>query len=254
MKKNVLSASGIGPLLSKVRRLNTGCRGQALPLAIATLAVGALLVSPFLVDASVNLLASRHTDSAIRDYYSADAGVEWAFSKLREDPELTTNTSWDGSILEPLPPSINGGDFPTTEIRRVAGGMSNTITPAWQSSAGPVCYPFTTSEDGLVFGIVDSRASRVWLTVLPASATCSTGDPPVNGSTPYEVQFAEPAGAYKMLVQTSSPADGTVTINYPMAAYDVRSQRNDQGITARVLVSDENMTVVSWQIGSWGAD
>ena len=48
-------------------------RGQVLPLAMAALALGAVLVSPFLVDASVNLLASRRVDSAIKDYYSADA-------------------------------------------------------------------------------------------------------------------------------------------------------------------------------------
>ena len=38
------------------------------------------------VDASVNLLASRHVDSTIKDYYSADAGVEWALWHLKSNP------------------------------------------------------------------------------------------------------------------------------------------------------------------------
>jgi hypothetical protein len=65
-------------MISRLLALIDDPRGQVLPLAMAALALGAVLVSPFLVDASVNLLASRRVDSAIRDYYSADAGVEWA--------------------------------------------------------------------------------------------------------------------------------------------------------------------------------
>ncbi len=78
--------------MRKLLRLVNDSTAQALPLALVALALGSLLVSPFLVNASVNLLASRQVDSSIKDYYSADAGVEWALWRLKDDPTLTTST------------------------------------------------------------------------------------------------------------------------------------------------------------------
>ena len=127
MNKSLLSSSKFGLLLRGIRRLHRDSRGQVLPLAMAALALGALLVSPFLVDASVNLLASRRVDASIKDYYSADAGVEWALWRLEGDPALTDSTDWVEPPLQPTPPALNGSPFPTTEVRRVPdAGLSQT--------------------------------------------------------------------------------------------------------------------------------
>jgi hypothetical protein len=226
-------------------------RGQVLPLAMAALALGAVLVSPFLVDASVNLLASRRVDSAIKDYYSADAGVEWALWRLRGNSALTENTFWDEAPLQPTPPAINGAPFPTTEIRRVSGGMSETITPDWQSGAGPKCYAFASSEAGQIFAVVNAEATSVWMALLAGSDDCQRppGLPSMGGGSPYRLQFSNvPAGSYKLLVETASPTTGDVTINYPVAAYDIQSQRNDRTITSRVTAGPDGVRIISWQL------
>jgi hypothetical protein len=226
--------------------------GQALPLALVALAIGAVLVTPILTDVSVNLLAARKTDEAIADYYSVDAGVEWGLWRLKNNPTLTTSTTYEGAPLQPTPVSINGDSFPTTEIRFASGaGASESITPAWQSGGGEKCYPFTTTDAGLIFAVVESDANNVWVTMLSESASCvkPVGLAPLGGTSPYTVQFgSEPAGSYQMLVQTAPPSSGTLTINYPIASYDLRSERDGRSITSRATASTNAVTIISWQL------
>jgi len=239
-------------MLKKTLRLVNDSTAQALPLALVALALGSLLVSPFLVNASVNLLASRQVDSSIRDYYSADAGVEWALWRLKNDPTLTTSTSYTEAPLQPTPPAINGFSFPTTQIRYVpAASMAESITPPWQGGGGPKCYPFTSSEAGSIFAMVDVEPSQVWITLLsgPESDPCETpvGLGPVEDPPPYTVQFSDkPAGSYRLLVETA--ASGTVTISYPVATYDIRSEMNGRSVTSRATASRNAVRIISWQL------
>ena len=127
-------------------------------MALVALAVGVLLVSPFLSDVSANLLSSRHTDEKIADYYSADAGIEWGLWRLKNDPTLSASACTDWTPLEPTPSSINGGSFPTTEICSVSdAGAAETVTPDWQGGGGPHCYPFTSTAAGSIFVVVTSE-------------------------------------------------------------------------------------------------
>jgi hypothetical protein len=228
-------------------------RGQILPLALAALAVGTLLVSPFLLDASTNLLASRKVDVSIRDYYSADAGIEWALWHLKGNAELTASTEYTEAPLQPAPEAINGSDFPTTEIKRVEGGIPKSITPNWQD--GLHCYDFTTTESGLAFGVVDAPdATSVWMAFLAASDPCERPADlhSMPGASPYRIQSAVlPPGSYKLLVDTalsSLAGPDVVTINYPLAAYDIRSVRNGRTITSRAAVGVDTVEVISWQL------
>ena len=240
--------------MRKLLRLVNDSTGQALPLALVALALGSLLVTPFLVNASVNLLASRHVDSSIKDYYSADAGVEWALWRLKSDPTLTTNTSYDEVPLRPTPPAaINGFSFPKTEIRYVpAAGMAESITPDWLEGAGAKCYPFTSSEVGTIFAAVaHPTATQVWITLLSDSDPCvkPVGLNPVEGPPPYTVQFLDkPAGSYQLLVETDPSGTGTVTISYPVASYDIRSAMNGRSVTSRATASRNAVRIISWQL------
>jgi hypothetical protein len=228
--------------------------GQALPLALVALAVGTVLVAPFLTNVSVNLLASRHTTEAIADCYSADAGIEWGLWRLKNDPTLTTSPcpTYTGTPLEPTPSAINGDSFPTTEICFASGaGASETITPAWQSGGGAKCYGFTSTDSGSIFAVVETDATTVWVTLLAGGASCVRpgGLPPLGGASPYTLQFSgQPAGSYQVLVQTAPPASGTLTINYPVASYDLQSQRDGRTITARATASTNAVSVISWQV------
>ena len=100
--------------------------GQALPLALIALAVGTVLVTSFLTNVGVNVIASRQADEAIADRYSADAGMEWGLWRLKNDPTLTTITTYTETPLQPTPAAINSDSFPTTEIRFVSGGGSSS--------------------------------------------------------------------------------------------------------------------------------
>jgi hypothetical protein len=239
--------------MKKLLRLVNDSTGQALPLALAVLALGGLLVSPFLVNASVNLLASRHVDSSIRDYYSADAGVEWALWRLTTNPNLTTSPSYVEPPLQPTPPAINGFSFPKTQIRYVQGaGMAESIAPTWQGGGGPKCYPFTSSEVGTIFAAVaHPTATQVWITLLSDSEPCvkPVGLNPVEGPSPYSAQFLDqPAGSYQILVETSPSGTGTVTISYPVATYDIQSEMNGRRVVSRATASRNAVRIASWQL------
>ena len=223
-------------------------RGQALPLALVALAVGAVLVAPFLTNVSVNLLASRKTDEAILDYYSADAGVEWGLWQLKNDPMLTTSTTYSEAPLQPAPASINADTFPTTEVRFVSGaGASETITPTWQSGGGPKCYPLTSTDSGSVFVVIETAAATVRADLR--SSCTGAGLPDLSGSAPYALQFTgQPAGTHQVVIQTVPPDTGTLTINYPVASYDLRSQRDGRTITSRATASANAVTIISWQL------
>jgi len=227
--------------------------GQALPLALVALAVGTLLVSPFLADVSANLLAGRRTDENIAGYYSAEAGIEWGLWRLKNNPLLTTEETYTPAPLEPTPTSINGDIFPTTEVRFVPGaGASEAITPDWQTGDGPKCYAVTSTADGSIFVVVDAvDASDLWVTLLSGSASCEkpVGLELLSGASPYTVEFAnQPADSYQVLVETVPPVTGTLMINYPVASYDLRSERDGRAITVRTTASPNAVKVISWQL------
>jgi hypothetical protein len=221
--------------------------GQALVLALAALAVGALLVTPFLTHASVNVLASRRADEAMNDAYAADAGIEWGLWRLKNDPLLTASTSYVEAPLQPTPVAINGAAFPTTQVRRVPGAnATQAIVPAWQGGGGFQCYPFTSAEDGAVSIILQTSASGVQADVR---ASCSGAAlPALPGSSPYLLQYPRTAGSYQLVLQTATPATGSVSITFPAASYDLRSDRDGSIATVRATASDSAVEVISWQL------
>jgi hypothetical protein len=238
--------------MRKLLHLTGDSTAQALPLALVAMAMGTLLVSPFLVNVSGSLLASRHIDSTIIDYYSADAGVEWALWRLKNDPTLTASETYTEMPLQPTPDAVNGLDFPTTQIRYVPGaGMSEAVTPAWQSGGGPHCYDFSSSETGTIKGLLDVETNRVWVELLPTWAACarSPGVNPLSAGTPYTFEFsARTAGTYKLLVETDPQGAGTLTINYPVASYDIRSEINGRRVVVRATAGANAVRVISWQL------
>ena len=59
-----------------MKRIVEDEKGQAFPLALIALAVGALLITPFLDNVSTNLIASRKYRASMVEQYAADAGIE----------------------------------------------------------------------------------------------------------------------------------------------------------------------------------
>ncbi|MEX1252796.1 MAG: hypothetical protein WEE64_00500 [Dehalococcoidia bacterium] len=221
--------------------------GQALVLALAALAVGALLVTPFLTHVSVNLLASRRADEAINDNYAADAGIEWGLWRLRNDPLLTASASYVEAPLQPTPVSINNEAFPTTQVRRVPGAnATQTAEPAWQGGTGVQCYPFTSAEDGVVSVILQTSAAGVQADLR--SSCSGAALPALPGPSPYLLQYLRAAGSYQLVVQTTTSGSGSVSITFPAASYDLRADRDGSIATVRTTAGNGAVEVISWQL------
>ena len=89
-------------------------KGQALPLAILALAIGMLLIAPFLGHASASLIGSRIYGEAIAHQNACDAGVEHAIWSLTR-----------GGLAEQLP---DPGDEITYQLGETLNGVSTTVT------------------------------------------------------------------------------------------------------------------------------
>jgi hypothetical protein len=89
-------------------------KGQALPLAILALAIGMLVIAPFLGHASTSLISSRTYGEAIAHQNACDAGVEHAIWSLTR-----------GGLAEQLP---DPGDEITYQLGETLNGVSTTVT------------------------------------------------------------------------------------------------------------------------------
>jgi len=82
--------------------------GRALIMALIVLAVGTLLIPPFLAYVSTNLLASRATEEGMREQYAADAGVECAIGQLVYNPSFLSSVITTGvTTVITLPTPVN---------------------------------------------------------------------------------------------------------------------------------------------------
>jgi hypothetical protein len=238
--------------VSRRQRSRTGDRGQALPLAIAALAVGAILVTPLLRGAGTSSRFTNDVGTRARERYSMDAGIEWSGWRLMNDPVLTTDTSFSATPLLPMPGSINGAPFPVTEIRFVAGaGAVEVQAPAWQGGGGDRCYAFQASEAGIVSAHITVDSGQVWAALLPAAAACTR--PPglgaLSGSSPYGADFSLPApGAYQLLVGVDTATTGEIEMTVPAATYEARSLSGARSVIARLVAGYTGVRVDSWQL------
>lgn len=232
-------------------------KGQVLPLVLVAIAIGSLVITPFIGHAGSTLIGSRIYDQAIIEQYSCDAGVEWALWRLKEDPVLTTNTVYHSASLEPIPSEINGSSFPITELRFVEGaGATETITPEWQDGKGEHSYDSNTTDQGSITVVIDnitaSRAVMVELSQVPGQP-----DYEFTGDGPYTAVFEiDSAGLYTILVtlpktkkySALGPGPITIIITYPIASYDIRAQKGNGTITVRATASYLATRVISWKI------
>ena len=236
-------------------------RGQALPVAIAALAAGALLVVPLLSGASTDSLATAQVGRRAGERYSMDAGIEWSGWRLMANPTLTTDTSFNATVLQPFPPGLNGLPFPKTEIRFIPGaGATQVLTPAWQAGGGgngngnggnDQCYTFSASDAGTLSARVTVNSGRVWMALLAAGAACvePAGLQPLPGASPYGADFALwAAGTYQLLIGVDSATSGSISLSVPAATYEVRSSVGSRNVVARIVAGSSGVRVASWQL------
>ncbi len=229
-----------------------GSRGQALPMAMGALALGALLVTPLLTGASTNSKATGLVGKRAVERYSMDAGVEWSGWRLLSNPRLTTATSYTTVPLQPFPATVNGQAFPATEIRFVASaGTVEAMNPAWQAGGGDKCYAVSVSDVGTLSVRVTVNSGQVWAALLAGGAPCTrpVGLQALSGASPYGADFGIAAeGDYQLLIGVDTATTGTVAMSVPAATYEVQSTVGARNVVARLVAGYSGVRVVSWQL------
>ena len=97
--------------------------GQVLPMVLVVLAIGVLIVGPFLHSTSTNSIASRNYSDAILIQYSCEAGVEDAIWDLTYGTLASQMSGPGDSANYTLGESINGYT-PSIVVTRGAGNTS----------------------------------------------------------------------------------------------------------------------------------
>jgi hypothetical protein len=103
-----------------------GEEGQALPLAILALTIGALVVAPFLGHAGTSLIGSRFYAGIIHEQNACDAGVEHAIWGLTSGDLSGTFTGPGDEVTYELDETINGLDVSVTVTANTIGGGGGT--------------------------------------------------------------------------------------------------------------------------------
>lgn len=84
--------------------------GRSLPAALITLAVGSMLLTPFLSFVSTRSLGTRAATETFNEQYASDAGIEFGIWSLLNNSAFRTQVDINSGIAQPLafPGSING--------------------------------------------------------------------------------------------------------------------------------------------------
>jgi len=207
-------------------------KGQALPLALVALAIGTLVIAPFLRHASSSLIGSRIYEQSIDEQYSADAGVELAIWQLRsgesevpegeelELPQFALNGKTVGVTI------ANEGDwiYKVTSTATSDDGSNTTIEAYVLITLGFSDGYFTVFPGGFILNRGDEYTGNVYAegnVQLARDATVNGGvyaegnvqiarDAAINGSVYAEgyVQLSEGA-----IITGSVCAGGDVQLN-----------------------------------------
>lgn len=117
--------------------------GKSLPAALITLAVGSLLLTPFLAFVSSRSLGSRSAESTIAAQYAADAGIEFGIWSLLNDAAFRSQVDNNLGIAQPLSfPGILNGFTPAISVTGLPIG-SWTVrdsAPANVNKGGALAY------------------------------------------------------------------------------------------------------------------
>lgn len=116
----------------RASRLMTAQSGQALPIVLAMIALGAMVTGPFLSQASSGLIGSRVYGQSYNESYAAGAGAEQAMWQLKYGSLADTIPNVGNSTSYTLSDTINNLQ-PAMTVTRVSGaggggGAEGTIT------------------------------------------------------------------------------------------------------------------------------
>jgi hypothetical protein len=118
--------------------------GQSLPAALIALAVGALLLTPFLGFVSSRSLGTRTAGETFNTLYAADAGVEYAIWSLLNVPSFRNQADLNSGTAQNLafPGTLNGITVTKLEVTALPIGSwkSRPSVPANIGAGGSLAY------------------------------------------------------------------------------------------------------------------
>jgi len=116
--------------------------GQALPLALVSLAIGVVLVSVFIAAVGTYLRLIGEDASALLRYYAADAGIERAIAPLVTNPNAYTNdTTFSDLTISDYTPVIH--------IRPLGSHVVSEPGPGGPVTTTVTSYLVTSTADAL---------------------------------------------------------------------------------------------------------
>jgi hypothetical protein len=110
-------------------------KGMALPLVLAVLVIGSMIVTPFLTHAGSNLTSSEIFSDLSREKYAADAGIEQAIWDLKYGTLSSRLNIAGGALSYTLTNQINGIAPAMTVTQSGVSGGGNP--------AGTITQPYT---------------------------------------------------------------------------------------------------------------
>lgn len=167
----------------------SGQEGRALVLTLIALAIGCLLIPPFLSYISTNLLASRATEKGMKGLYAADAGVEYAIRRIK-DGECPEGTPFDTpTLVNGMPVTVTVG----TESEGVYKVITSTATNVVDGSSTTIVSYVSLNTLDFAWLFDSAITSPGDVTLKPG--TVITGNVTYGGSITGEENITEPYSA-----------------------------------------------------------
>jgi len=132
-----------GDTLLKIPFLLKQESGRSLPAALITLAVGSILLAPFLSFVSTRSLGTRAAAETFNEQYASDAGVEFGIWSLLNDSAFRSQVDINAGIAQPLPfPSPINGYTPSITVTGIPIGSwyLREFAPQTINSGGSLAY------------------------------------------------------------------------------------------------------------------
>ncbi|MBN1643726.1 MAG: hypothetical protein JW856_02760, partial [Dehalococcoidales bacterium] len=147
-----------GYMWSICGRLHKEENGQALPITLAALILGTLVITPFLSQASSSMIGSRDFRIVTKETYSADAGVEHGIWRLLDDGLAAQLLVVGSTVAYSLPSQVNGVTPGITVTKTQASGtaagtITDTVFDSLEFDTSDCYKPEITNVSGNVFAI-----------------------------------------------------------------------------------------------------
>ncbi|MFO8035615.1 MAG: hypothetical protein R6U57_03190 [Anaerolineales bacterium] len=137
--------------------------GRSLPAALITLAVGSLLLTPFLSFVSTRSLGIRAADETFNEQYASDAGVEFGIWTLLNDNTFRAQADANPGTTLPLPfPDLINGYTPAVDVTAISIGSWTWNPPPFPplsiSQGGDMVY----TGGNLIYVLQGGNSKGFW--------------------------------------------------------------------------------------------